>query len=151
MSYTLLNYPAAFASEGNPLANNGFPGEYDPYVHGSHDIIDIDDEKGYFSFDVSLASMASSKRKLLAWISSIWHALASWPSHLQSSRLDGTMLGDKSLLAGFGRKYWLPIFAKVAGPRDCETGLSSGLMNSISRCHLSSGKYSTMHMNRCQI
>ncbi|KAJ5220240.1 peptidase family M28 [Penicillium chermesinum] len=51
MSYTLLNYPAAFASEGNPLANKGFPGKYDPYIHGSHDIIDIDDEKGYFSFD----------------------------------------------------------------------------------------------------
>lgn len=29
MSFTKLNYPAGFASEGNPLAG-GFPGEFDP-------------------------------------------------------------------------------------------------------------------------
>ncbi|KAJ5115790.1 peptidase family M28 [Penicillium angulare] len=51
MSYTQLNYPAAFASEGNPLAGGNFPGEYDPYVHGTHDTMWIDDETGYFSVD----------------------------------------------------------------------------------------------------
>ncbi|KAJ5999854.1 peptidase family M28 [Penicillium waksmanii] len=30
MSYTQLNYPASFASEGNPVAGGSFPGEYDP-------------------------------------------------------------------------------------------------------------------------
>ncbi|KAH8882467.1 Zn-dependent exopeptidase [Thozetella sp. PMI_491] len=50
MSYTRLNYPAAFASEGNPLAG-GFPGEYDPYVHTVNDRMDVDDETGYFSLD----------------------------------------------------------------------------------------------------
>lgn len=53
MSYTRLNYPAAFASEGNPL-HGGFPGDYDPYVHGVNDTIDIDDKTGFFSLDVSL-------------------------------------------------------------------------------------------------
>lgn len=52
MSYTQLNYPAAFASEGNPLAGGDFPGEYDPYVHGVHDTMWVDDETGYFSVDV---------------------------------------------------------------------------------------------------
>lgn len=52
MSYTKLNYPAAFASEGNPL-NGGFPGDFDPYVHTAKDTMDIDDEYGYFSIDVS--------------------------------------------------------------------------------------------------
>jgi len=54
MSYTRLNYPAAFASEGNPLHGGGFPGDFDPYVHGVNDTMDIDDETGYFSLDVSL-------------------------------------------------------------------------------------------------
>lgn len=53
MSYTRLNYPAAFAAEGNPLAG-GFPGDFDPYVHGVKDTMDVDDETGYFSLDVSL-------------------------------------------------------------------------------------------------
>ncbi|KAH8804604.1 peptidase family M28 [Xylogone sp. PMI_703] len=51
MSYTQLNYPAAFASEGNPLANGGFPGDFDPYVHGIKDTMDVNDETGYFSLD----------------------------------------------------------------------------------------------------
>ncbi|KAJ5769166.1 peptidase family M28 [Penicillium odoratum] len=51
MSYTQLNYPAAFASEGNPLAGGVFPGEYDPYVHSSRDTMWVNDESGYFSVD----------------------------------------------------------------------------------------------------
>ncbi|GKZ59762.1 hypothetical protein AnigIFM60653_007702 [Aspergillus niger] len=51
MSYTKLNYPAAFASEGNPLAGGSFPGEMDPYVHGIKDRMDVDDETGVFSID----------------------------------------------------------------------------------------------------
>ncbi|KAH8172477.1 peptidase family m28 domain-containing protein [Sarocladium implicatum] len=50
MSFTQLGFPASFASEGNPM-KGGFPGEYDPYVHGIHDTMDIDDERGVFSFD----------------------------------------------------------------------------------------------------
>ena len=53
MSYTQLNYPSAFASEGNPLAGGDFPGEFDPYVHGVNDTMDIDDATGVFSLDVS--------------------------------------------------------------------------------------------------
>ncbi|KAK6209000.1 hypothetical protein LQW54_006748 [Pestalotiopsis sp. IQ-011] len=51
MSYTKLNYPAAFASEGNPLAGGGFPGDFDPYVHTAKDTMDVDDKAGYFSLD----------------------------------------------------------------------------------------------------
>jgi leucyl aminopeptidase len=52
MSYSRLNYPSSFASEGNPAAG-GLIGEYDPYIHGVNDTIWIDDETGYFSVDVS--------------------------------------------------------------------------------------------------
>jgi hypothetical protein len=54
MSYTRLGYPAAFASEGNPLAGGKFPGDYNPYVHGVNDTMDVDDDTGFFSLDVSL-------------------------------------------------------------------------------------------------
>ncbi|KAH6638675.1 peptidase family M28 [Truncatella angustata] len=50
MSYTKLNYPAAFASEGDPM-HGGFPGDYDPYVHTSKDTMDVNDTNGYFSID----------------------------------------------------------------------------------------------------
>lgn len=52
MSYTKAGFPATFAAEGNPVAG-GFPGEFDPYVHGVKDRMDVDDETGYFSIDVS--------------------------------------------------------------------------------------------------
>lgn len=54
MSYTRLGYPASFATEGNPLAQGGFPGDFDPYVHTVNDTMDIDDATGVFSIDVSL-------------------------------------------------------------------------------------------------
>lgn len=54
MSYTKAGFPATFAAEGNPVAG-GFPGEFDPYVHGVNDKMDVDDETGYFSIDVSLS------------------------------------------------------------------------------------------------
>jgi bacterial leucyl aminopeptidase len=52
MSYTRLNYPAAFACEGNP-AHGRFPGDMDPHIHGVEDTMDVDDERGYFSIEVS--------------------------------------------------------------------------------------------------
>lgn len=53
MAFTKLGFPAAFASEGNPLAGGKFPGEYNKYVHGVKDTMDVDDETGVFSLDVS--------------------------------------------------------------------------------------------------
>ena len=50
MSFTQLGFPSSFASEGNPM-KNGFPGEFDPYVHTTKDTMDVDDEQGYFSLD----------------------------------------------------------------------------------------------------
>lgn len=57
MSFTLAGFPSCFATEGNPGdASNSQDGmgDMDPYVHTSGDIIDIDNEAGTFSFDVSI-------------------------------------------------------------------------------------------------
>ncbi|TGJ79443.1 hypothetical protein E0Z10_g9319 [Xylaria hypoxylon] len=51
MSFTQNGFPSAFASEGNPLAAGRYPGDYDPYIHSTKDTMDIDDDRGYFSFD----------------------------------------------------------------------------------------------------
>ncbi|KAL7419745.1 hypothetical protein Q5752_005661 [Cryptotrichosporon argae] len=51
MSFTRLGFPAAFATEGDPLAHGGFPGDFDPYVHTSGDRMDVNDETGVFSID----------------------------------------------------------------------------------------------------
>ncbi|KAI1259021.1 peptidase family M28 [Xylariaceae sp. FL1019] len=51
MSFTQNGFPSAFASEGNPLSNGGFPGDFDPYVHTAKDTMDVDDDLGYFSLD----------------------------------------------------------------------------------------------------
>jgi bacterial leucyl aminopeptidase len=59
MSFTRAGYPAVFASEGNPLADNKFPGEYNPYMHTVKDRIDVDDETGVFSFDVGVGAASS--------------------------------------------------------------------------------------------
>jgi leucyl aminopeptidase len=53
MSYTRFGYPAAFATEGNPQ-HGPFPGDFNPYVHGVNDTMDVDDDTGFFSLDVSL-------------------------------------------------------------------------------------------------
>ncbi|KAH7308620.1 peptidase [Stachybotrys elegans] len=51
MSFTENGYPAAFASEGNPMGGGKLFGEFDPYIHGVGDTMDIDDETGKFSID----------------------------------------------------------------------------------------------------
>ncbi|KAK8853035.1 hypothetical protein IAR55_003736 [Kwoniella newhampshirensis] len=50
-SFTRLGFPAAFATEGDPEAMGGFPGEYNRYYHTVDDRIDVDDETGHFSFE----------------------------------------------------------------------------------------------------
>ena len=91
MSYTNLNFPAAFATEGNPLAGGKFPGEFDPYVHGMRDTMDVDDEAGYFSIDVRLPpTLPSTSAKMR---NSTWLDLPSWRSLLRWSRPDGIMDG----------------------------------------------------------
>ncbi len=76
MSYTKLNYPAAFASEGNPMAG-GFPGEFDPYVHSVKDTMDVDDDTGYFSVDVSLTNCKRLSTRMLT-PHSTWRDSPSW-------------------------------------------------------------------------
>ncbi|KAI0121707.1 hypothetical protein BJ170DRAFT_133642 [Xylariales sp. AK1849] len=76
-AYTQLNYPATFATEGDPM-HNGFPGDskwflaipsrlaslcvieiddskshtpVDPYIHGVKDTMHVDDSSGFFSID----------------------------------------------------------------------------------------------------
>jgi leucyl aminopeptidase len=55
MLYTKLGYPAGFASDDDPLAGD-FPGDFDPYIHGVNDTMDVDDT-GYFTLDASLILM----------------------------------------------------------------------------------------------
>lgn len=55
MSFHQLKFPAVFASEGNPSEGGGSPGEFDPYIHGVKDTMDVNDETGYFSIDVSFS------------------------------------------------------------------------------------------------
>nr|XP_031858973.1 uncharacterized protein CI109_005641 [Kwoniella shandongensis]KAA5526045.1 hypothetical protein CI109_005641 [Kwoniella shandongensis] len=50
MSFSNFGFPAAFATEGD-MENGEFPGEFDPYVHGVNDRMDLDDENGVFSLD----------------------------------------------------------------------------------------------------
>lgn len=80
MSYTQLGYPSAFASEGNPLAGGGFPGDFDPYVHTARDTMDVDDETGEFSLDVS-----ASKNVECALLMLIAHG----PVHRARNRICG--------------------------------------------------------------
>jgi Zn-dependent M28 family amino/carboxypeptidase len=58
MSWTRNGYPSAFATEGDPL-KGGFPGDFDPYVHTDKDVMDIDNDRGVFSIDVSVVSYMS--------------------------------------------------------------------------------------------
>lgn len=60
MSYTQLGYPAAFASEGNPAA-----GEYDSYIHTDKDTMNVDDETGIFSLEVSNLRMLLHSKLLM--------------------------------------------------------------------------------------
>lgn len=52
MAFTKQGFPSAFATEGDPTAG-GFPGDFDKYIHTVKDTMDVDDETGHFSLDVS--------------------------------------------------------------------------------------------------
>jgi len=52
MSWTRAGYPAAFAAEGDPAVGK-FPGNFEHYAHTVRDRMDIDDETGVFSLEVS--------------------------------------------------------------------------------------------------
>ena len=98
MSYTRVNYPSAFATEGNPLAG-GFPGEMDPHVHGVNDTMDVDDEDGYFSLDVSeLLLYPCGVWGLLRRPGSTRRSLRNWPLLLWLSKQGGIILGNRGLV-----------------------------------------------------
>jgi hypothetical protein len=94
MSFTRLNYPAAFASEGNPLAHGAFPGDFNPYIHGINDTMDINDAAGVFSIDVGFIPYLF---KPLLTYGSIWRDSQSWQLPLLWSRRDGTTPGGNSI------------------------------------------------------
>ncbi len=96
MSFTKLKYPSAFASEGNPSAGGGLPGDFDPYVHGANDTMDVDDSTGHFSLDVSLVFRSHSG--FPANIRSIWQGLRSSQLPLRWSKVGGIIPGDESLI-----------------------------------------------------
>jgi Zn-dependent M28 family amino/carboxypeptidase len=93
MSFTKNGYPSAFATEGNPLAAGRFPGDFDPYVHSANDTMDVDDDLGYFSFDVSSNTLLGTIALLTYAFYSTWPSSPSLPSPLLSSRQAGTTLG----------------------------------------------------------
>lgn len=89
MSFTRNGYPSAFATEGDPL-RGGFPGDFDPYVHTDRDRMDVDDETGVFSIDVSGTHLISRGKGWAAdWSYSIWLGSRSWRLHSLWSKLDG--------------------------------------------------------------
>jgi hypothetical protein len=87
MSYTKLNYPAAFASEGNPL-NGGFPGDFDPYVHGVNDTMDIDDDTGFPVYWLWVVIK----------VGSTWRDSQNWQLPLLWSKVGGIILGGEQLI-----------------------------------------------------
>lgn len=97
MSFTQNGFPSAFASEGNPLVGGRFPGDYDPYVHSARDTMDVDDEHGYFSFDVSFHPLRGAMASLTIVLNSIWRGSPSLPSPSLSSRQAGTINGGDEL------------------------------------------------------
>lgn len=96
MSFTQNGFPSAFASEGNPLADGRQMGDFDPYVHSSRDTMDVDDELGYFSFDVSLRTLSGTNSLLTLLSDSIWRDSPSWRLPLLSSRQAGTTPGGSA-------------------------------------------------------
>lgn len=95
MSFTRLGYPSAFASEGNPSAG-AFPGEFDPYVHTAKDTMDVDDDTGIFSLEVSVCEVVDAVLMLTGH--STWRDFQSWPLHSLSSRQAGTTNGGENRL-----------------------------------------------------
>ena len=75
MSFTRLNYPAAFATEGNPLGHGAFPGDFNPYIHGINDTMDINDTAGVFSIDVGIITYLLEP---LLIYDSTWRDSQSW-------------------------------------------------------------------------
>ena len=67
MAWTYYNFPAAFAAEGDPKAQGGFPGDTNPYIHTANDSMQVDDETGYFSIDVSFASSSICIISIADW------------------------------------------------------------------------------------
>ena len=61
MSWTRAGYPAAFAAEGDPSVGE-FPGNFEHYIHTVGDRMDIDDESGVFSIEVSDSPDSGSRR-----------------------------------------------------------------------------------------
>jgi hypothetical protein len=115
MSFTQLNYPAAFASEGNPLAHGAFPGDYNPYVHGINDTMDINDATGIFSIDVGFIPYFLEQ---LLTQGSTWRDSRSWQLPLLWSRRDGTMPGGNIILSFLN--MWSYEFRQLSDLTACE-------------------------------
>lgn len=64
MSWTRGGYPAAFAAEGDPAVGK-FPGNFEHYVHTDKDRMDVDDETGVFSLEVSASTWRSVQVRAL--------------------------------------------------------------------------------------
>ncbi|KAJ4387419.1 hypothetical protein N0V93_008011 [Gnomoniopsis smithogilvyi] len=127
MSYTKAGFPATFAAEGNPVAG-GFPGEFDPYVHGVKDTMDVDDETGYFSIDGVVLHLlreesldpsspdrwhtevvASGEGETFS-VPSHWHATHSEIISVREGRIEATLDGATHILSA-GDSIHIPKYA----------------------------------------
>jgi hypothetical protein len=75
------------------MAQGGFPGDFDPYIHGVNDTMDIDDATGVFSIDVSLIKSPSEPSLIH---NSTWQDSRSWQLLLLWNKRDGIMSGENS-------------------------------------------------------
>lgn len=53
MPFARLGYPTAVASEGNPAVRGKVFGDLNPYLHTVNDTMNIDNDKGKYSIEVS--------------------------------------------------------------------------------------------------
>jgi leucyl aminopeptidase len=94
MSFTQLGYPSAFASEGDPSAHGGLPGDFDPYVHSVKDTMDVDDETGKFSLEVRRPPKLCCAT-VIDLFDSIWLVSPSSPLRMLWNRPGGTTSGGR--------------------------------------------------------
>lgn len=53
MPFARLGYPTAVASEGNPAVKGKPLGDLNPHLHTVNDTMNVDDENGKYSIEVS--------------------------------------------------------------------------------------------------
>lgn len=64
IAFTRYGFPSTMGAEGNPATGGPALGEFCPYIHSANDTMNLDDEFGYFSVEVSLVI----QRERAVWV-----------------------------------------------------------------------------------